>query len=188
MLSTWRKWNRILHRDFGYIAFGLTIIYAVSGFAVNHVSDWNPNYSKETITTQIESGNIPDRNLPDSVLAVIIMNRVSETGALKSSFRGSPDEIQFFVDGNTISFNFNSGIITEEKVKERFILYLFNFFHLNKAQKLWTIIADMYAVVLLFLAVSGLFMIKGKNGITGRGAWLTAAGIAIPFIFAWIYY
>ena len=40
----WRKWFRIIHRDFGYLFFGMTIIYAVSGIAINHINDWNPNY------------------------------------------------------------------------------------------------------------------------------------------------
>jgi uncharacterized membrane protein YhdT len=31
-------------------------------------------------------------------------------------------------------------------------------------------------------------MIKGKNGITGRAAWLSAAGLLIPIIFLLIYY
>lgn len=43
--------------------------------------------------------------------------------------------------------------------------------------------ADIYAVVLLILAVTGLFVLKGKKGITGRGAWLTGAGILVPVIF-----
>jgi hypothetical protein len=30
-------------------------------------------------------------------------------------------------------------------------------------------------------------MIRGKKGITGRGAWLTAAGIIIPLIFLLVY-
>ena len=42
-----RKWNNILHRDIGYLIFGLTIVYGISGIAVNHIQDWNPNYSKE---------------------------------------------------------------------------------------------------------------------------------------------
>ena len=40
----WRKWNRLIHRDLGYLCAGLTVVYAVSGLAVNHVRDWNPNY------------------------------------------------------------------------------------------------------------------------------------------------
>ncbi|MDA3778792.1 MAG: peptidase, partial [Bacteroidales bacterium] len=39
-----RKLNRNIHRDLGYIFFGLTVIYAMSGIALNHLDDWNPNY------------------------------------------------------------------------------------------------------------------------------------------------
>nr|MCU0409567.1 hypothetical protein [Bacteroidales bacterium] len=38
------KLNRITHRDIGYLIAGLTIIYALSGIALNHKHDWNPNY------------------------------------------------------------------------------------------------------------------------------------------------
>ena len=40
----WRKWNNILHRDLGYLFFGLTIIYVISGISLNHKHNWNPNY------------------------------------------------------------------------------------------------------------------------------------------------
>lgn len=184
MISAWRKWNRIFHRDIGYVAFGLTVVYAVSGFAVNHINDWNPNYSKEIKISHIPEEKLPDSNLPDSVLANFFLSYVHEESTYKSSYRPSINEIQFFTDENTITVNFNTREIQEEKVSERFLLYVFNFLHLNKAKKIWTIIADFYAVSLLVLAVTGLFMIKGKNGITGRGAWLTLIGILIPLIFA----
>ena len=32
--------------------------------------------------------------------------------------------------------------------------------HLNRGKKAWTYVADTYAVILLYLAVSGLFMIR----------------------------
>ena len=32
-----RKWNRIIHRDLGYIAVGLSLVYAISGVVVNHI-------------------------------------------------------------------------------------------------------------------------------------------------------
>jgi hypothetical protein len=41
--------------------------------------------------------------------------------------------------------------------------------HLNHPKKLWTWMADIYAAVLIILAVTGLFVLKGKKGITGRG-------------------
>jgi hypothetical protein len=30
-------------------------------------------------------------------------------------------------------------------------------------------------------------VLKGKHGITGRGAWLTAVGVLIPVLY-WVYY
>ncbi len=44
MKFQWRKWFRVVHRDFGYLFFGLTLVYSVSGIALNHLDDWNSNY------------------------------------------------------------------------------------------------------------------------------------------------
>lgn len=40
----WRKWNRWLHRELGYLFFGMSIIYGLSGIALNHhvARHWNP--------------------------------------------------------------------------------------------------------------------------------------------------
>ena len=35
---------RILHRDIGFFFIGTSIIYGISGIAMNHVKDWNPSY------------------------------------------------------------------------------------------------------------------------------------------------
>ncbi len=50
-----RKWSRILHRDIGFFFIGATIIYGLSGIALNHLKDWNPNYTVdlEEFTTDI---------------------------------------------------------------------------------------------------------------------------------------
>jgi hypothetical protein len=182
----WRKWVRILHRDFGYVAAGLTVIYAISGVAVNHTNDWNPNYSIEKTTMKIDP--IPDSKLSSETLITDILAKVGEKGKLKSFFLPDSNTINIFVDGNTISVNLKKGEISQEKVNSRTIIRETNFLHLNAPKKIWTFVADLFAIALAFLAISGLFMIKGKNGITGRGAWLTAIGILIPLIFLVIFY
>ena len=53
MSLNWRKWNRVVHRDFGYLFLGMTIIYALSGIAINHIKDWNPNYVLYTEEIQV---------------------------------------------------------------------------------------------------------------------------------------
>jgi len=48
--------------------------------------------------------------------------------------------------------------------------------------------ADLYAFSLLLLAITGLFILKGKKGFSGRGKWLVGAGILVPIIFLLIYF
>src|SRR5258706_14789218 len=40
----WRAWVRAIHRDVGYLAIGFTVIYALSGIAMNHIDDWDPSF------------------------------------------------------------------------------------------------------------------------------------------------
>ena len=40
----WRAFIRGLHRDAGYLAVGLTVVYALSGLAVNHIAQWDSNF------------------------------------------------------------------------------------------------------------------------------------------------
>jgi hypothetical protein len=181
----WRKLLKVLHRDIGYLAVGLTIIYAISGVAVNHISDWNPNYSIKKSTLILDS--IPANYSKDAMVSYIL-GAIRETGKLKNSFRPSPTELEIFVEGNTILVNYETREVIQEKFDPRLIIKETNDLHLNKHKGVWTYIADIFSVALIFLAISGLFLIKGKNGITGRGAWLTFIGFAIPILYLIIYY
>ncbi|MBT4178384.1 MAG: hypothetical protein HOM94_06330 [Candidatus Marinimicrobia bacterium] len=185
MKVKWRKWNNIVHRDVGYLAFGLTLIYAISGVAVNHVSDWNPSYKIENQTVQIEDiwGNNP---INQDVMANIL-TEINLEGPIKSSFMPNPNTLKIFLEKETLTLYLNTKRINIETVSERSILYEMNFLHLNHPKKIWTFMADLFAIVLGLLAITGLFVLKGKKGITGRGAWLTIAGIVIPVLFLILY-
>jgi len=182
----WRKWVRILHRDVGYIGAGLTIIYAISGIAVNHTNDWNPNYAIETSTEYIQP--VPDSMRESQMLIPNILSQLGEKGKVKSFFLPDSHSVNIFVEGNTISVNLKSGKVKQEKVSSRKVIRETNFLHLNSPKKVWTLVADLFAVALAFLAITGLFMIPGKKGIKGRGAWLTALGFLIPLVFLLVYY
>jgi uncharacterized protein len=51
--SSIRAWIRATHRDIGYVAVGLTLVYAVSGVAVNHIADWDPNFANHQRTHEL---------------------------------------------------------------------------------------------------------------------------------------
>jgi hypothetical protein len=181
-----RKLIRLLHRDVGYVAFGLTIIYSISGIAVNHVNDWNPNYviTKDTL---IVSSSI-DSTFSSEQIVENLTNSFSLNDSIKSFFRSSPNTIDIFFNKKTLSANLKTRIATLENVESRTLFRESNFLHLNNPKKLWTWIADLFAVSLIFLAITGIFMIKGKKGISGRGKWFALIGILIPVIFLFIYF
>lgn len=181
----WRRLNNIIHRDLGYLCFGLTLIYAISGVAVNHIAEWNPSYKIERLTSQIDTE--PISAMPVAQIPQWLLAKLGETGKYKDSFKIDPDTVKIFVEGNTVTANLKTGEIVQEKVKSRALLYEMNFLHLNHPKKLWTWFADLYAIALCVLAVTGLFVLRGKAGIGGRGAWLAAAGLFLPMVFLWLY-
>ncbi len=166
----------MLHRDVGYLAVGLTLAYGISGIAVNHRADWNPSYRKTTEFVAIAP--IIGDSVPELVATAIA--RLGLTTAPKSSFRPDPLTLQLFYPERVYSVDLPTGKVMVESTVPRRVLFEMNQLHLNQPKKLWTYIADAYAVALILLAVTGLFVLKGKLGITGRGGWLTAAGVLIP--------
>lgn len=186
MAFKWRKWNIIIHRDLGYLCVGLTLIYAVSGVAVNHIDDWNPNYDIQRIESQMEP--ITTDYASRDELAQEVMRRLQIEKPYKSTFLPNPQTIEIYLDQHTITVNYKTGVVQQEIIKNRPILRQFNFLHLNEPKKLWTWVADIYAISLGILAITGMFILKGKKGITGRGAWLTGIGILLPVLFLWGYF
>jgi hypothetical protein len=173
----WRAWLRAVHRDVGYLAVGFTLIYALSGLAINHLKDWDPNFHASERTLTIAA--IPD-DVPDSEAA----RRVADAAGL-----GAPDDV--YRAGDEVRLGYSDGTqvtavgaqVTVQARSPRFFLRVANWLHYNRGKKAWTYVADVYAVFLLYLAISGLFMIKGKLGLRWRGSALVGLGIAVPVVY-----
>jgi hypothetical protein len=181
----WRGWLRAIHRDVGYICAGLTVIYAVSGIAVNHVQDWNPSYAIEKVASNI--GPVEHSGPVDDALARVVLARLDLAPTYRTLFEPAPGALRILRENHTIDVDLGTGRVQHEFVTPRAGLHQANYLHLNHAKGIWTWLADAFAVALAFLALSGLFMIKGHKGITGRGLWLTLAGCAVPLVILWWY-
>ena len=175
----WRKWNNLLHRDIGYLLSALTVIYAISGVAVNHVADWNPNYKFE----REEVSFTPFEPTTKDEVAARLVEELKLPGPPKDSFRSAPHKIELFYEGWSAEADIKKGWARVERPKDRFLLRDMNFLHLNHPKGLWTWFADAYAVLLAFLAISGLFMRRGKKGLMGRGKYFVLVGLLIPIVF-----
>lgn len=180
------KLNRATHRDFGYFFTAMTIIYALSGIALNHRKDWNPNYIIERTEHQVKIPSDFQTNEKNGVET--ILKQINQQENYRKYYFPTPGELKVFMNGGgSVVVNLTSGKLLFENLGKRPIFYEVNFLHYNPG-KLWMWFSDIYCVALILLAISGLFILKGKNGITRRGAWLTTAGIIVPIIFLLMYY
>ncbi len=176
--------NRVLHRDLGYFFIGMTLIYAISGIAINHRKDWNPNYSIKnhefSLSRTFEKKDINQQQIEK------ILEIAGEEGHYKNHYFPNDSTMRIFVNWGSVSVDLKTGESSLETIKPRPILKEVNFLHYNPGE-LWTWFSDIFCVALTFLAISGLFIVKGKSGLKWRGTILTALGLIVPLIFLFLY-
>lgn len=178
----WRRWNAAIHRDLGYLAVGLTVVYAVSGVAVNHADAWNPNYVIEKEQRRFAPVEATERD----ALVAALPPALGLPGAPRDAVQTGPDSITLFYEGLVVEAHPAAGVAVLDRTRDRAVFRDLNALHLNHPKGAWTWIADAYAAVLVLLAASGLFILRGRSGLGGRGKWLVAAGAAVPLLaLAW---
>jgi uncharacterized protein len=178
------KFNRVTHRDLGYLIAGLTIIYALSGIALNHKNNWNPNYIFDN--RSFHSDIKTDKENFNNMIAADILKSINIDPGFKTYYFPSGNKVTIFIDGGYVQFNISTGEGTIEKISKRPLFYQINFLHYNPG-KLWKYFSDIFCIALITVTITGLFIIKGKNGITKRGAILTITGIVLPLILLLFY-
>lgn len=172
-----KGWLLVLHRDVGYFFTGVIVIYALSGIAVNHADSWNPNFVVEQHPVAL---NLPRD--PTEISATKVANALAEAGETKS-FRSfafpSREKIKIYFSDGDIVANLESGCGMRESVRRRPVFHQLNMLHLNPT-KWWRIFSDLFAGALILIALTGLLIPRGRNGLGGRGKWLVAAGLSVP--------
>lgn len=179
--ALWRPWLRAIHRDVGYVAVGLTFVYALSGLAVNHITDWSDGdpsfktFSRTVAVSPIEAS--------DDAIAEAMRRRFGIREAPREIYRASPSQLDILFDKRSLHVDTAKWTVVDEGQEPRFLLRVANWLHLNRGKKAWTYVADAYAAGLMLLATSGIFMIAGRKGFLGRGAVLVLVGILIPVVY-----
>jgi uncharacterized protein len=171
-----RKICRFLHRELGFLAVGMTLVYAISGVAVNHIADWNPSAIRSVDIWQIES---PGHG-PTEEIAPIVLQRLALEEPVLNVWRATPNTLRVIIGSGTIDVDLLTGRVRAERSRPRPFFSELNFLHLNHGKGAWTWIADVYALILVILAISGILMVKGRKGLAGRGGVLMALGVLLP--------
>ena len=179
-----RKLLRILHRDLGYYIVAMTIVYSVSGIYLNHRHDFNPDYKIFITDFQVEqpiNSNIAEIEVKE------IIESVNEEVVFKKHYVNKEGYIKIFIENGEAVINPVSGKGTMQYLQKRPFIFEINKLHRASIGTLWKWVSDLMAVILIFVAVSGLFLLKGKRGFNRWGWWLTIAGIVVPLFFAIIF-
>jgi uncharacterized protein len=179
-----RKLLRVLHRDLGYFIVGMTIVYALSGIYLNHRHDFNPDYKIFIEEFETEIGTADDF---DEQKVRDVLKELDRKVVYRKHFVTNQGNIKVFIENGEVVIHPESGAGAMHYLQRRPIIFEMNRLHRATLGTLWKWVSDSMAVILLFVAVSGLFLLKGKRGFGRWGWWFTIAGIVVPLIFTLLY-
>lgn len=165
---------RSLHRDVGFLLVGVSVVYALSGIFLNHMNGSDPAYRAIAGSLVLEPG----------LSAGEIVSRWEtreDLPALKRVLPLDAGHDRLILDGGTGLYDRATGRVDHERHERREFIYWINKLHYSKVRG-WGPVADIFAVSLVFLALSGILITRGRHGLAGRGRWLLLAGILVPVL------
>ncbi|NQY20785.1 MAG: hypothetical protein HRT40_05650 [Campylobacteraceae bacterium] len=187
---------RSLHRDLGYFVIGITLIYTITGIVLSgRALGWleqtyviEKNLSKDITKIEfIKKLELSFKEL-DSKSDIPMSIMKSANKSIKYfKFSEEKDNILYFKSrSNNINYNTKSGNVIYKYIS--YPPYLKSVISAHKAthEKLWFYLAILYSIILSFLAISAMFMVKGKFGFKKRGIYFMLAGIFLVLIFLFI--
>ena len=91
----------------------------------------------------------------------------------------TPRRIKIYLKDGSVTGLLGSGAAEYETIRRRPFLFEANSIHVHP-RGWWLWFSDLFAAALIVLTLTGLFVLTGRQGLSGRGKWLVAAGIALP--------
>lgn len=170
------RWCRIIHRDLGYLMVGLCLVYALSGILLNHMKGEDPAFTTQKGTLLLSPGLSNDE-------LTVAWGKQKELPGVKKILPLNEERVRVLCESGLGEYRILTGEVIYEIYHKRPFVYWINKMHYNQL-KGWSLVADLFAIALIFFALSGLVMVRGKNGLAGRGKWYLLAGILIPVLYA----
>ncbi|WP_171593632.1 PepSY-associated TM helix domain-containing protein [Marinifilum caeruleilacunae] len=166
---------RSLHRDLGYLFIGLTLIYALSGILLILKKDeQNPSYREIVLEKNTKANLTPDE------LKTYWENGFGDAPKLNRIIPAG-EVYNLYVKGGLGEYHPHNGKLKVTTYKKIPVYKFVNDIHYNSGQR-FSSIGIVYAIVLIFFAISGAIMVKGKKGFKKRGVWLMIIGFIIPVL------
>ncbi|MCC6464064.1 MAG: hypothetical protein IT463_01845 [Planctomycetes bacterium] len=175
----WRRWVIAIHRDVGYFLTGFVLIFATSGIALNHADHWNPNFIITRSEVAMNLPASPPETDRERVLAAL--QPLGLDGAYLSHDFPTPERFKIYLKDGSITGLLGRSEAELETIRRRPFFFESNTLHVSPSGW-WRWTSDAFAAGLILLALTGLFMLRGRAGFLGRGKWFAAAGVALPLL------
>ena len=176
--------ERGLHRDIAYFYIGLIISFSLSGIALNHRRDWNPQkytYEKKAVgytIPEIES-EIDEQWLTEFSSSIEVDQSIRKTTLEDGEFK-------VFYEYDVVTIDAKTGKGEHEMVRRIPVLGQMSFLHIT-TEPLWIWYSDIFGLAMVTIAVTGMFISKGKFSFTQRGWRLSLLGIIFPFLILYLF-
>ena len=181
-LKEFRKWCRFIHRDLSYFFAGLILIYAISGIVMNHRDTINPHFNLSTYRYTLPEA-IPSQDKITKDFVLKLLEKHHEEGNYTKHYFPEAGMMKVFLKGGSnYHLNINTGDVLYESVKRRPIIGAMTKLHYNPGQW-WTLFADAFAIALIVITATGMFLVRGNKGLWGRGGIEFVLGLLIPLAF-----
>lgn len=175
---------RNTHRDIAYFFLGLIIAFSISGIFLNHRQTFNPRryvYDSREITIPIPAHK---DSINDAYIAAFTQSQninddmrrytVDEKNNLKISYAN-----------NDVQVDITTGKGKIETYKVRPLLSQMTKLH-QDTSKWWIYYSDAFGIAMFTMAMTGMFIEKGKNSFKNRGWWLATLGMIFPLVFLFL--
>lgn len=167
-----------VHRDLGYFFTGFIIIFSISGIALNHVDHWNPNFviERQPVTVELPA----EQHAVSREQVLLVLEPIGAREDYLSHDFPTSSRIKIYLKDGSVTGQLGGGEGEYETIRRRPFFYESNSLHVSPGGW-WRWASDAFALALITLALTGLFMVRGRAGFAGRGKWLVAAGLVLPF-------
>ena len=175
-----RRWSRTLHRELSFFLSGMVLIYAISGFCMNHRDTINPHFA--VTRSELNLDNLPTKADFSKADVEAVMQRVGVKERYTKHYFPQENQLKVFLSGgSSIVIELSSGHTIYESLQRRHILSSMTKLHYNPG-RWWTWFSDVFSFGLIFITITGIIMLKGKRGLWGRGGIELLIGILLPLL------
>ncbi len=182
-LNKLRRWCRFIHRDLSFLFSGMLIVYAISGIAMNHLKTSSPYFDIEKREYQVDLPNLNDSLITKEYVVDNYLKEIDQVDNYTKHYFPQKNTLKVFLKGGSnLEVDLETNQVVYEELKPRYIVGAFTKLHYNPT-KLWTWFADIFAICLIIITITGLLMVKGKHGLIGIGGVELIIGIIVPLLF-----